>query len=80
MIVQTVQEMLEKDPTNPVLLLLTAQFKIATRDRKSGAPLDDDKAKIIVNRLIKGIIRDQKINQTDLTMSQKQIDLLKSLY
>lgn len=80
MIVRTVKEMLDKDPANPILLLLTAQFKIAEHDRKSGDPLDNDKAKIIVNKLIKGIIRDQKINQTDLTISQKQIDLLKSLY
>lgn len=79
MIVQTVQEMLDKDPANPVLLLLTAQFKIATHDRKSGEPLDDEKAGVIVNRLIKGIARDQKINQTDPVISQQQIDLLQKL-
>lgn len=83
MIVEKVQEALEtakqeKNSNAPLLQMLVAQFNIADHNRKSGEGVTDDKATVIINRMIEGIKRDSELSGTASDITEKKIRMLES--
>lgn len=84
MIIDKVQTMLttatqDKSANLPLLKMLAAQLKIAEHSRKSGEGITDDKATVIINRMIEGIKRDAELSGTDVSITEQKVQLLKSL-
>lgn len=70
----------KKEGNNSAALLqmLTVQFSAAEHSRKSGEGLSDDKAAVIIKRIIEGIKRDGDLSNTDPDITNRKVQLLES--
>ena len=67
------------DSTVQLLQMLTAQLAMTARSRKSGEGITDDKAAVIIKRMIEGIKRDQQISNSSEKEANRKVEVLLKL-